>query len=89
MMEFVKPNPFIFSNSTFTVPELWNLENNNHVSVTTESVKDLMLEKEKICLLDSESPDLLKPSDSELFTHIMAGGILGNSIILNIIQTNF
>lgn len=80
MMEFVKPNPFIFSNSTFSAPEKWNMKINNHVLITPQSVNDLGIEKEQICLLDSESPYLLQPSDSVKFTHIMAGGILGNSI---------
>ena len=48
------------------------------VSFLKSSINDLKVPLERICLLDSEAPEELKPCDCENFDYFLFGGILGN-----------
>lgn len=48
------------------------------VRTTAKSINDLEIPLNRICLLDSESSEELKPEDANLFDYFLFGGILGN-----------
>lgn len=75
----INPNTLIFSNSNFSTPDGW--EKLTNVRVMRDSVKDLEIPFESICLLDSEASETMKPEDAALFDYFLFGGILGNSIL--------
>ena len=58
--------------------EIENPEKWKGVSFLKESVNDLKIPLEKICLLDSEASEEMKPEDVENFDYFLFGGILGN-----------
>lgn len=77
MIDYVAPNPCIFTNATFDCPADW--EGLQNAQLKKESIANLGIPFQSICLLDSESTDTLKPEDGSTFTHFLFGGILGNS----------
>ena len=54
-------------------PEKWK-----GLSFIKESINDLNIPFEKICLLDSEASEEMCPGDIEKFDYFLFGGILGN-----------
>lgn len=50
----------------------------NGVKFLKESVNDLNVPIERICLLDSEATEDLSPGDADQFDYFLFGGILGN-----------
>ena len=60
-----------------TVPDAWKCI--SRLTLSSTSIKDCGIPIANICLLDSESPTLLTPSDAKSFTHVLIGGILGNT----------
>lgn len=48
------------------------------ITFSKESINDLNVPLERICLLDSESPSVLSPDDVDKFDYFLFGGILGN-----------
>ncbi|PJF17190.1 hypothetical protein PSACC_02984 [Paramicrosporidium saccamoebae] len=81
MSDYVAPSPCIFTNATFDRPTDW--ENFQNVQLKKESVANLGIPFQSICLLDSESSDTLQPEDRSTFTHFLFGGILGNSKLVS------
>lgn len=53
-----------------------NVENFSHKE---RSIQELDIDAERVCLLDSEAPLTLQPSDKANFDFYVFGGILGNS----------
>ena len=50
----------------------------NNSTYWSQSIKDLDIPLDRICLLDSEAPETLSPTDAALFEFFLAGGILGD-----------
>lgn len=74
------PSKVIFSNACFPIPSSWTEYQNARFE--RSSIADLDVPFNCICLLDSESPQSLDPSDSNNFQYFLLGGILGNSICI-------
>lgn len=77
MIEYVSPRPCVFTNANFNLPADWLPLTN--MQILEKSICELGVPIANICLLDSESTDLLKPEDAQKFSHFLFGGILGNS----------
>ncbi len=69
----------MISNATslLAIPDSWR--SLPRLSIESRSIRDCGVPIERICLLDSESSELLVPSDAILFSHVLIGGILGNT----------
>ena len=51
----------------------------DNVTYWNKSIQEFdFVPREKICLLDSEAPETLSPSDKSQFEYFLAGGILGD-----------
>lgn len=74
----IAPNKLLLTNFPFEIPAEWDNEVKAVVSTDPRSIVDLPFAKNRICLLDSESPTLLTPSDGSEFDYFLFGGILGN-----------
>lgn len=58
--------------------EIENPENWKGVTFTKDSINDLKIPLERICLLNSEASSELCPADVDKFDYFLFGGILGN-----------
>lgn len=77
--EIVGPGNLILTNFRHPIPEEWPDVIRRDIRVFPERLVDLeQFERGNICLLDSESTELLQPEDSRLFDYFLFGGILGN-----------
>lgn len=76
--EEIAPCKLMITNFQFELPSTWPDSTRESVIITDKCILDLGIDLKNICLLDSESPHLLQPSDGALFTHFLLGGILGN-----------
>jgi len=81
LLDFVKPSLVYFTNASFVTPDSWKSFQN--IKIFSSSVTGLGLPIENVCLLDSEAPDALQPSDALNFSYFLFGGILGNSTRYN------
>lgn len=80
--ENVAPSNLFLTNFKFDLPVDWPPEIIQNVRVYRESVKDLSLPFDEICLMDSESSAPLTPKDSTKFRYFLLGGILGNGNLI-------
>jgi ribosome biogenesis SPOUT family RNA methylase Rps3 len=78
MIKYVAPSPFLITNiPKKSIPDQWfKFENFHH---SESKINEIQIPIDKICLLDSESSDLLCPDDYQCFSHFLIGGILGNT----------
>lgn len=76
--ENVAPCKLMLTNFRDALPDSWTAKARRNIITESRSIKDLGLDKSSICLMDSESPDLLAPEDSTKFSYFLLGGILGN-----------
>lgn len=78
--ETINPSLLYLTNFKFSLPEDWPEDVTHNVRIFEKSISELGFDHKRICLMDSESPDLLQPCDSIGFDFFLLGGILGNGI---------
>lgn len=75
MMKIVGEGNLLITNFGHEIetPEKWK-----GINFIKESINDLKIPMERICLLDSEASEEMCPGDVEKFDYFLFGGILGN-----------
>lgn len=63
--------------------EITNVKSNNHsfdnkIELKKESIVDLNLDWNRVCVLDPKAKEELKPKDKDKFSYFVFGGILGD-----------
>ena len=81
--EQICPSKLIITNFSHEIPQDWPASIKENIIIHEASIKDLDFPIHKICLMDSESPKLLEPSDCSQFSYFLLGGILGNGMIIS------
>lgn len=81
--ENIYPSALMITNFNFQLPESWPEYLRTNTILHTESIAQLPIPREDICLLDSEATTMLSPADAKIFKYYLFGGILGNGKFLH------